>query len=143
MLSRVNYCCTTWGSWEPRGNKTILQRLQAICNKFIRLIFKLDHTDSVRQILKSQNILNIFQNYDFQLGQTMHKAIHGELPIALGRNLTINNTFFFFKPCRIKQTQKSISFAGPDLWNKLPLDKIQEVDFKKFKSDLKSFIINK
>ena len=34
MQSHVNYCLTTWGSWEPRGNKIILQRLQAACNIF-------------------------------------------------------------------------------------------------------------
>ena len=34
MHSHVQYCNTTWGAWEPRGNKLILQRLQAICNKF-------------------------------------------------------------------------------------------------------------
>ena len=39
MSSHTNYCLTTWGAWEPRGNKVILQRLQAACNKFFRLIF--------------------------------------------------------------------------------------------------------
>ena len=85
MQSRVNYCCATWAAWEPRGNKTILQRLQAVCNKFFRLIFNLNHTDSVRQLLKSHNILDIFQNYDFQVGQIMHKAVHDELPLLLGQ----------------------------------------------------------
>ena len=47
MQSHVNYCLTTWGAWEPRGNKVILQRLQAACNKFFRLIYNLDREDSV------------------------------------------------------------------------------------------------
>ena len=117
--------------------------LQAVCNKFFRLIFNLDNTDSVRHLLKSHNILNIFQNYEFHVGQLMHKAIIGELPLPLQRNLTINNPFFFFKPSRIKQTQKSVSYAGPNIWNNLPLNQIEEPDFNKFKLSLKKYILNK
>ena len=145
MLSRANYCCTTWAAWEPRGNKVILKRLQAVCNKFFRLIFNLDHTDSVKQLLKSHNILDIFQNYDFQVGQVMHKAIHGELPLPLEHILSMHNTFFYFTQCRIKQTQKSIAYAGPNVWNSLRLNiqDIQESDFNKFKVALKQYILNR
>ena len=34
MQSHVNYCLTTWGAWEPRGNKIRLQKLQAACKNF-------------------------------------------------------------------------------------------------------------
>ena len=87
--------------------------------------------------------MNIFQNYDFQVAQSMHKAVHSELPVPLRYNLTIDNAFFYFKPSRIKQTQKSISYAGPNIWNSLPTDYVQESDFKKFKSNLKQFLLNK
>jgi len=103
MQSRANYCCTTWAAWEPRGNKTIVQRLQAVCNTFFRLIFNLNHTDSARQLLKSYNI---FQNYDFQVCQIMHKAVHDKLPLPLGQSLSTGNTFLYFTPSRIKKTQK-------------------------------------
>ena len=97
MLSHANYCLTTWGAWEPRGNKVILQRLQAACNIFFRIIYNLDRTGSVQSILKSHNILNIFQNYDFQVGQMMHKAINGALPESLKKHLTVDNPYFFSK----------------------------------------------
>ena len=93
MLSHANYCLTTWGAWEPRGNKALLQKLQAVCNKFFRLIFHLERTCSVRSILKSHNILNVFQNYDFQIGTTMHKAVNDELPESLRKIMTIDNDF--------------------------------------------------
>ena len=73
MQSRANYCCSAWAAWEPRGNKIILQRLQAVCNKFFRLIFDLNHTESVRHLLKSHNTLNIFQHYDFQVAKVCIK----------------------------------------------------------------------
>lgn len=143
MQSRIDYCCSTWAAWEPRGNKVILQRLQAVCNKFFRLIFKLDRTDSVRSLLKANNVLNVFQNYNFNINKVMHKAIHDELPIPLKRSLTIDNEFFFFKACRIKQTEKSMYYAGPKLWNNLPGELVEEPSFTKFKTDLKKFILHR
>ena len=141
MHSRVDYCCSTWAAWEPRGNKVLLQRLQAVCNTFFRVIFNLDRKDSVRALLKSNGVLNIFQNYDFSIYKHMHKAINGQSPIQ--NNLTINNEFFFFKTPRIQRTKKSIYYAGPQLWNNLPIDLIQENDFSKFKNKIKQHILNK
>ena len=101
MQSHVNYCLTTWGAWKPRGNKIILQKLQAACNKFFRLTYNLDRAESVQTILKSHNVLNVFQNYDFQVGQLMHKAINGHLPMSLRRYLTTDNAFLYFKNPRL------------------------------------------
>ena len=142
MQSRINYCCSTWAAWKPRGNQKILQRLQAVCNKFFRLIFNLDQRDSVRTILKSNNILNIYQNYNFNVSLMMHKAVNGDLPIPLRNLLTIENSYFFFKNSRIKQTQKSMSYSGPMIWNEIPNQLVEESDFKKFKSDLKQKLLN-
>ena len=143
MLSHVNYCNTTWAAWQPRGNKAVLQRLQAVCNKFIRLTFNMDRTDSVREILKSQNILNVYQNYDFTIGQLMHKAVNGQLPTVLQNSLVRNNDFFFFKNCRLKQTAKSVAFSAPEIWNALPFECINQSDFQKFKSMTKQIILEK
>ena len=73
MQSHAQYCCETWGAWEPRGNQVILQRLQAVCNKFFRLIYNLDKRDSVRALLKSNNILNMKQMYNYNISKTMHR----------------------------------------------------------------------
>ena len=68
MKSHVNYCCATWASWKPRGNQSLLKRLQAVCNKFFRLMYGLERTDSVRNILKSDQVLNVNQTYDVNYG---------------------------------------------------------------------------
>ena len=143
MQSHTNYCIETWGSWEPRGNKVLLQRLQAALNKFFRLIYNMDRDESVRHVLKTHNILNIYQNYDFHVSQLMYKAINHELPITLQKELTTSNPFFFFKNPRLKQTEKSVSFAGPKLWNKLPTELVTESHFSNFKRLLKTNIQNK
>ena len=83
MQSHTQYCCTTWAAWEPRGNQVILQRLQAVCNKFFRAIYNLGRMDSVRSILRYDQVLNISQLYDFNTAQFMHKAKNRELPSPL------------------------------------------------------------
>ena len=143
MQSHINYCIETWGSWQPRGNQVILRRLQAVVNKFFRLTYYLAHTDSVRHILKEHNVLNIYQNYDFHVSLLMHKAVNHNLPVPVANSLTTSNPFFFFKNPRLKQTEKSLSFAGPKIWNLLPNDLVSESEFNTFKNGLKLHILNK
>ena len=143
MQRQVNYCIETWGSWEPRGNKTLLKRLQAISNKYFRLTYNLDRNESVRHILKSHSILNVQQNYDFHVCRLMHKAVNNTLPSFATGILTTLNDFFFFKTPRLRQTEKSIIFAGPKLWNNLPSDLVAEPNFNIFKKYLKLYLLNR
>ena len=143
MQSQVNYCIETWGSWEPRGNKTILQRMQAISNKYFRLIYNLDRMESVRVILKSHNVLNIHQNYNYHVCRLMHKAVNNELPNFLSDKLTTSNDYFFFKKPRLKRTENSIMFAAPKLWNNLPNELVSESNFNKFQMSLKTHVLNR
>ena len=106
MQSRTQYCCETWGAWESRGNKVILQRLQAVCNKFFRLIYNLDRCESVRDLLKTNNVLNINQMYDYSISKTMHRAMQYDLPLPLQNLFEIsgeNESTFVESPSRIKK----------------------------------------
>ena len=143
MQSKINYCIETWGAWQPRGNKTILQRLQAVSNKFFRLIHNMERYESVRNVLKDHQVLNVFQNYDFHVLQIMQKAVNNEVPIPIKNQLTTLNEYFFFKKPHLKQSERSVSFAGPKLWNGLPIQLITESNFNSFKRDLKTHILNK
>ena len=144
FLNKSSLLSTTWGSWEPRGNKVILQRLQAISNKFFRLIYNLDWRDSVRSLLKSNNVLNIFQTYDFNVGKIMYKAIENDLPQPLQKcfsQCSENPLLFCEKNCRIKRTEKGIFSAGPKIWNILPIASRDESNSLKFKKLLKTHIL--
>ena len=72
----------------------------------------------------------------------MHKAMNGHLPMSLRRYLTTDNAFLYFKNPRLKQTKKSISFAGATTWQNFPSNYILESDFQKFKTQLKQNILN-
>ena len=146
MKSHIEYCCGTWASWKPRGNKALLQRLQAVCNKFFRLVYNLERTASVRDILVNHNILSVYQTYDFHLAQVMHKARDSNLPPPLQHLFNIGiyrPCLFSVKPPRIIQTEKSISQTAPKIWNALPVAVAQEIDFLNFKREVKKHIIAK
>ena len=53
----------------------------------------MNRTDSVSSLLTSNNVLNVYQNYNFQVCTTMHKAVNNDLPVSLHDQLTINNEF--------------------------------------------------
>ena len=72
----------------------------------------------------------------------MYQAVNNTSPKPLQKTLTIENEFFFFEVPRIKQTRKSIYFAGPHIWSTLPTNLIDECDFVKFKESLKKHIIS-
>ena len=146
MKTHLDYCCTTWASWKPRGNKVLLQRLQAVCNKFFRLIYGFEATASVRQTLKNEGILNINQTYDFHLAQIMHKARGALLPAPLQDLFSIG----IYRPClfrvkspRIGLADRSVSQSAPLVWNSIPSSITHELDFSKFKTQVKKYIIEK
>ena len=146
MKSHIEYCCTTWASYKPRGNKVLLQRVQAVCNKYFRLAFNLERTASVKEILFNANILDVNQTYDFHAAQLMHKARAGNLPESLQNLFKIG----IFRPClfsvlpnRIAQTERSIYQSAPRVWNAISSEVTQETEFRKFKIELKKHLMNK
>ena len=145
MQSHTQYCCTTWAAWEPRGNQVILQRLQAVCNKFFRVIYNLGRMDSVRSILRYDQVLNISQLYDFNAAQFMHKAKKRELPIPLQKHFETDQDlyhyFFKVRTYRLKQSEKSIYEAGPRIWNGLPNSCILETNFSTFKVKVRQHLL--
>ena len=146
MRTHIDYCCTTWAAWKPRGNKLILKRLQAVCNKFFRLIYGLDRTASVRNILRNDNILNVYQTYDFHLAQMMHKARNSSLPNSIQNMFNIGiyrPCLYSVKPVRLIQSERSVSQAAPRVWNAIPSEITQEPSFTKFKSEVKKHILTK
>ena len=146
MKSHVNYCCATWASWKPRGNQSLLKRLQAVCNKFFRLMYGLERTDSVRNILKSDQVLNVNQTYDVNLALMMHKARASLLPPPIQNLFDIGiyrPCMFQVSPPRINQTEKSVRHSAPRVWNSIPNDIKYELDFRKFKTDVRKYVLER
>ena len=108
------------------------------------MTYGLERTTSVRNILSDKNILNVNQMYDFRLAQLMHKARANLLPDPLQNLFQIGiyrPCLFSVKPSRINQTTKSIRHSGPSCWNSIPQPITQELEFSKFKAELKKHML--
>ena len=143
MQSRMQYCCSTWGSWEMHGNQSILSKLQAVCNKFFRAIYYLDNKDSVSKLLKENEVLRMNQIYDLEVGKVMHRASTNVLPESL------KDVFYQTRrgnfPIRYSANvtmMKNISHAGPRIWNRLSDDCKKAASSDEFKTKTKAFLLN-
>ena len=143
MQSRMQYCCSTWGPWEMRGNQSLLSKLQATCNKFFRAIYYLDNRDSVSNLLKENNVLSINQVYDLEMAKLMYRASICVLPDSL-QNVFYHNHRGSF-PIRYSTNEtmmKSISHAGPKIWRQLSDDCKGATSIDEFKARTKVFLLN-
>ena len=113
---------------------------------------KTDNRASARPLMKTIKALNVYQMNISQIVQFMFKFKHNMAPSLFTNhfqfishkyptNYSSNN---FRKPkTNFRQTQFSIKFRGPDLWNNF-LDKpLKEIEnFKSFKASVKLKLLN-
>ena len=69
IISHIRYGIGTWYN----GNKTAVQKIQQIVNKFIRMIFGLHHRTSVTNIMQDNGIMAIDQINKQKLCSFMYK----------------------------------------------------------------------
>jgi len=145
--SHLRYCNLIWCN----GNKTMILKLQRTVNKFICLIFKFKPRDSVKQIMRQNNVMTIIQLREFEIACFMHKYLHKRLPSACKNMLKDNfltNTSRKQKPkifptfCRINTTKQSIKYKGPLTWNKILVNIRETESYHKFCQLLKHHLLN-
>ena len=85
-MNNIKYCVTNWCI----GNKTIINQLQCICNKFIM------HTKQLPSALSDISLMK---------------------KCSIGSR---NNSSIITMACRISLSQQSIQYVGPKIWNEVP-----------------------
>ena len=53
FMSYIRYCISSWCF----GNETLIDKLQRLCNKFIRIIFNLSHRENVSRTMSEHNLI--------------------------------------------------------------------------------------
>ena len=106
------------------------KKIQACANKFLRIIFHLKPRDSVRTLMKENNLPSVNQIFHFEIAKLMQKNSLSTIPspikdifnhqvraanIRTRSNVSINPGLF-----RTKKFEQSIRFTGPKVWNELP-----------------------
>ena len=76
--SHLSYSICTWCN----RNKTALLRLQRTADKFIGMIYNINHCAPVNDVMKSNEHLTIEQLANLEIACFMHKYENGNLPSA-------------------------------------------------------------
>ena len=153
IMSHLRYGILVW----HHGCVTMRKKMQACSNNLVRLIHSLPSRQSVRVVMKDNNLLSLNQIYHIEIAKLYHKLENGTIPEcfkqlfenqnrATGVN-TRSHSNYFQPFCRINLTQQAFNVQGPKIWNAIPIDIkmdsngqcLEEVIFKK---NIKEYAIN-
>ena len=126
IMSHVRYGITLW--YHSHAN--LRKKIQACANKFLRMIFFMKPWESVRELLKEQNIPSVNQVFNVEVAKIMQRLHLEEAPKAIS-NIFINqrselhvqtrsHTTFLSSTVSSMKARQTISFFGPRIWNNLP-----------------------
>ena len=138
-----NACST----WYRNLNVKLKKKLQIMQNKCIRFCLKLDKMHHIsEEDFKTINWLLVDQRVQQSLNVTVFKYVNNACPYYMkevfeyasqGRISSRNNYARLKVPFR-KTTmgQKSLSYIGPSVWNKLPSSMKRNISLNTFKHDV-------
>ena len=120
-----------------------LNTIVVLQKKCVRVLDGAPYNSHTTRIFKKLGILKLNDLYQYQVGVFMFESIkagriansfspHNLRPINI-----IDPTFQ-----RLTTTQKSITHAGPKIWNKLPLQIRNQTQLHKFKVALKQYFLS-
>ena len=132
------------------------QKIQACSNKFLRMIFFLKPRESVRSIMKENNLLSVNQIYQIEIAKLMHRVNLNSIPSPFHGQ--IRTDISAKSGSRIIQGHtstakcgQSIRCTGPKIWNALPrslrflspdeIDNLTPVQMNVFKTKIKTYSI--
>ena len=119
FVSHIRYCISGWCF----GNETLIDKLQRLCNKFIRIIFNPSHTKNVSHTMSEHNLITIKHMYKMEIGILMSKYYKNLLPQSFDK-IFIQKSFHMkirsssnavTSFCRSTVIQQSLKFIGPKL----------------------------
>jgi Reverse transcriptase (RNA-dependent DNA polymerase) len=143
----LNYCCIVWGS----AYSNTLNDIEILQNRAVRIITNSPYRSSACPLFKQLNLLQVTDLYSFQVILFMYQVYHKNLPHSclhffvqndITHNTRRSNYFKLFS-YRTNIRKKSISIAGPTLWNKIPNELQNSRNVNTFKFMLKNWLIDK
>jgi hypothetical protein len=126
FIPHVLYCIIVWGG----ANKIALDKLIKLQKRAVRLVSGSSFLAHTSPIFLSLNLLKLTDIYEKEVLTFMFKIGKNILPSNCDRlaELVVKSRYDLRVTCNFKQCcartvirQKSISVAGPSLWNRMPL----------------------
>ena len=146
VISRIRYCIINWN----HSNSTILNQLQGICDKFIRLTLELSRNEEVLPLMKQHNLLTINDIFKYEMAVLMFRFHNRTLPSVFDPIFqskftsitTRSNSRVIPISCRSAVSQQSIRYIGPKTWNNIPLPIRESKTIAAFKKKLKQHLLD-
>lgn len=143
IISKISYLLGIWGN-TSKGN---LQRMQTMQNKAIKAIYKMPYRTSTRKIHENQMLVSTRVEYEQLV--TIKEILNGrgKVDINLTRNEQIHNhqtrnkSKIHLGTQRTNMGKKRITYVGTKLYNRLPIGIKNIRATKKFKTEIKKFLI--
>ena len=134
----IDYCLPVWG-YTYKSHLVPVSRQQ---RKAVRIMNFLKKRDDPDPFFKTDSLLRLDESLKLSSGKILWKAKNHLLPAPVESIFTRRNDHSFHVPHRrIDLTQHCISYAGSQVWNRIP----QEIKFAKsinsFKSNYKKLLL--
>ena len=143
VFSKMDYCNALYFG----VNSHLISKLQSVHNSVERLLRKKNGGDlTEHDYIRKCNWLRVKERIIFKICLLVHNCLHGNAPSSLTEllvNVSSSRTLMLTQyPYKSNFGDRSFSRIGPKLWNLLPLDIRMEVNTKKFKNLLKTFLFD-
>ena len=128
VLSKLDYCNSVLSGIT--GDK--IKKLQTVQNNAARLVMKKKKRDHITPLLKDLHWLPVPQRIEYKNALMCYKCLNGLAPDYLSNLLEVyspnrplrsstDQTLFKTKTKKYKSYgERSFSYVGPQIWNKLP-----------------------
>ena len=150
--SHILYGILVWGS----TNHSILQPLQILQNKILRIICNVSKNEHVRNnsLYHELKFLKVKDMYHFEMAKFMYLFQHNKLSNLYNQYFTSTQTVhkyntrctsysnFYLHSINSNAAKKALQFSGAQIWNSLQ-PKWKDLSFHKFKEAVKGDLILK
>ena len=141
---RTDYC----NSLLINTSQSYIAKLQKVQNAAARLITLTKRRESVRQVLRDLHWLDVETRIVFKILLLVHKVIRGNCSNNLSVNYKLYNCrpqdyLLLDTPCfKTKYGTRTFDYAGPRLWNALPVHIRVEESTDVFKKMVKTLLFD-
>ena len=142
VMSRLDYC----NSLLFNISKSKLLKLQKVQNAAARLVVRSKRRTPISSTLKKLHWLRVESRIIFKLLLLMFKCIHGQSAKIIEIKYKTHNCrpqdylLLETRKVKTKYGKRAFSYAGPMLWNALPLAMRMEENVEVFKKEVKTML---
>ena len=146
FMSRIRYCISSWCF----GNETLINKLQRLCKKFIKIIFNLFLRENASRTMPEHNLITIKHMFKAEIRILVFKYHKNLLPRSFDK-IFIQKSFHMKTKsssnvvtsfCQSTVIQQSLKFIGPKVWNNILLIIKDSKTNNVFKKKLNQFLLN-